>query len=255
MPRYFIELSYKGTGYAGFQIQNNANSIQAEVEKALQVYYKNTFQLTGSSRTDAGVHALQNFFHFDVLYSLDNTNKDIYHLNAILPEDIVVKSILQVADDAHCRFDAQSRSYKYHIYQYKNPFLQHTAFYYPYPIDIPLLQQAAAEIMAHNNFTTFSKKHSQVKTFECAISESRWEELPGQQLLYTVTANRFLRGMVKGLVGTMLLVGKGKITLEQFKSIIQSYDNTRADFSVSSQGLFLARVKYPPSVFPLYGNQ
>jgi tRNA pseudouridine38-40 synthase len=245
MPRYFIELSYKGTNYAGFQIQNNANSIQAEVEKSLQIYYKNTFQLTGSSRTDAGVHALQNFFHFDIAEPLNNTlQEDVYHLNAILPGDIVIKSIVQVTDDTHCRFDAKSRSYKYHIYQQKDPFLQHTAFYCPYTLNIELLQQAAAEILLHQNFATFSKKNTQVKTYLCTVIESKWEQLPDQHLIYKVTANRFLRGMVKGLVGTMLQVGKQKISLEQFKLIIQSQDNTKANFSVPSQGLFLAQVKY-----------
>ena len=162
MPRYFIELSYKGTNYAGFQVQDNASTIQGEVEKALHIYYKTTFQLTGSSRTDAGVHALQNFFHFDVPQSFNNQalQKDAYHLNAILPADIAIQSIYPVAADHHCRFSATSRSYQYYIYQQKDPFLQDKAFYCPYPIDHALLQQAAAEIMSHQNFTTFSKKNT-----------------------------------------------------------------------------------------------
>jgi tRNA pseudouridine38-40 synthase len=246
MPRYFIELSYKGTNYAGFQKQHNANSIQAEVEKALQVYYKDKFQLTCSSRTDAGVHALQNFFHFDTqeLHNTEALQKDAYHLNAILPSDIVVKSITPVADNAHCRFDAKSRSYKYYIYQQKNPFLQQTAFYCPHTLDINLLQQAATEITCHQNFAAFSKKNTQVKTYLCSIVESKWEQLSNQVLVYNVTANRFLRGMVKGLVGTMLLVAKQKITLQQFQSIIIGQNNTKADFSVPPQGLFLTKVAY-----------
>ena len=135
MPRYFIEVSYKGTNYSGFQIQNNANSIQAEVEKALEIFYKQKFELTGSSRTDTGVHAFQNFFHFDVELIL---NDDVYNLNAILPDDIVVKRIFNVNENTHCRFDALSREYHYYIYNHKDPFLQDRAFYFPYSLDFEL---------------------------------------------------------------------------------------------------------------------
>ena len=132
MPRYFIEVSYKGTSYSGFQKQQNANSIQEELQKALQIYYKQQFELTGSSRTDAGVHALQNFFHFDTTAVIKD---DAYNLNAILPSDIVVQRIFPVEDEAHCRFDALSREYLYYIYQHKNPFLQGRACYLPYKVD------------------------------------------------------------------------------------------------------------------------
>ena len=138
MPRYFIEVSYKGTNYSGFQKQQNSNSVQAEVEKALEVFYKEKFELTGSSRTDAGVHALQNFFHFDTDTPIKSES---YSLNAILPGDIVIKRIYGVADNAHCRFDALSREYHYYIYQHKNPFLQDRACYVPYSVDITLLRQ------------------------------------------------------------------------------------------------------------------
>lgn len=241
MPRYFIEVAYKGTNYSGFQKQQNANSVQAEVEKALEIFYRQKFELTGSSRTDAGVHALQNFFHFDSDTLLDDGS---YNLNAILPGDIVAKRIFQVADDAHCRFDAISRQYRYYIYRDKNPFLQGRAYYVPYPVNIDALQAAAVEIKKHTDFTSFSKRNTQVKTFECTIYESEWL-LQGDCLVYKVTANRFLRGMVKGLVGTMLMVGKKKITIAEFESIVRAKDCTRADFSVSSEGLFLEKVDYP----------
>ena len=133
MPRYLLEVAYKGTNYAGFQIQQNANTIQAEVEKALSIYYKEKFELTGSSRTDAGVHALQNFFHFNTSILISN---QVYHINAILPFDIVVKNISQISDDFHCRFKATSRLYEYHIYQSKNPFLKEVAYFYPYNLDV-----------------------------------------------------------------------------------------------------------------------
>jgi tRNA pseudouridine38-40 synthase len=240
MPRYFIELSYKGTAYSGFQIQDNANSIQAEIEKALQVFYKQKFELTGSSRTDAGVHAYQNFFHFDTALIIKD---DVYNLNAILPDDIVVKRIFKVDADAHCRFDALSREYHYYIYQHKNPFLQGRAYYIPYTIDIELLQQAAKEVLGYTDFTSFSKRNTQVKSFICNIYASEWIR-EGDCLIYKIKANRFLRGMVKGLVATMLLTGKKKITLKEFKSILEAKDCSKADFSVPPDGLFLSKVEF-----------
>ena len=241
MPRYFIEVSYKGTNYSGFQKQHNANSVQAEIEKALEIFYKQKFDLTGSSRTDAGVHALQNYFHFD---AADFIKDDAYNLNAILPDDIVIKRIFHVDDNAHCRFDALSREYHYYIYQDKNPFLRGRACYIPYPVDLALLQQAAAEIMKFTDFTSFSKRNTQVKSFLCNIYTSEWV-YEADCLIYKIKANRFLRGMVKGLVGTMLLVGKKKITLDEFRAIIEAKDCTKADFSVPPDGLFLTNVIYP----------
>jgi tRNA pseudouridine38-40 synthase len=241
MPRYFIEVSYKGTNYSGFQKQYNANSVQAELEKALEIFYRQKFELTGSSRTDAGVHALQNFFHFDSDNDLEDGS---YNLNAILPDDIVCKRIFMVPENAHCRFDAISREYHYYIYQQKDPFLQDRACYIPYPLDLALLQQAAGEITKHNDFTSFSKRNTQVNNFLCNIYVSEWVQ-QADYLVYKVKANRFLRGMVKGLVGTMLLMGKQKINFDEFKAIIESKDCTKADFSVPPDGLFLVNVVYP----------
>jgi tRNA pseudouridine38-40 synthase len=245
MQRYFIEVSYKGTAYAGFQIQQNANTIQAEVEKALHIYYKQIFELTGSSRTDAGVHALQNFFHFDTSLEIDElqSKKDIYHLNAIIPADIVVKSIVKVKETAHCRFDAVTRSYQYDLYQQKDPFLQDTAFYYPYLLNEALMHQAATMLLGYRNFQSFSKKNTQVFTYECMLSKSQWNFSPNL-ITYNVTGNRFLRGMVRGLVGTMLLVGREKYSLEEFESIIKSRESSKTDFSTPAKGLILQEVKY-----------
>jgi len=240
MPRYFIEVSYKGTNYSGFQVQQNANSVQAEVEKALQIYFKQKFELTGSSRTDAGVHALQNFFHFDAATTI---NDEVYNLNAILPGDIVIKSIKEVKPDAHCRFDAVSREYWYYIYQQKQPFIQDRAYYYPYSLDIDLLQNVAKEIMQHTDFTSFSKRNTQVKSFLCTIYESEWIT-EADCLVYKIKANRFLRGMVKGLVGTMLQAGRGKLSVDGLRAIIEGKDCTRADFSVPSHALFLCKVEF-----------
>ena len=240
MPRYFIEVAYKGTNYSGFQIQQNANSIQGEIEKALKIYYKQAYKLTGSSRTDAGVHAKQNFFHFDVESVIEDGS---YHLNAILPADIVVKKIFQVKEDRHCRFDALSRDYTYYIYSHKNPFFQDRAYFFPFALNIELMQLAAKELMHYHDFTSFSKRNTQAKTSACTILNSEWKQEEGL-LSYNVTSNRFLRGMVRGLVGTMMRVGTNKISVNQFINIIQSKDCTKADFSVPPQGLFLLKVEF-----------
>ena len=268
MPRYFIEVSYKGTAYAGFQIQKNSNTIQAEVEKALKTLFKQAFSLTGASRTDAGVHALQNYFHFDTVQLL-TVNKNgkkrqdskvhsheipteieeaVYNLNAILPRDIVIKRIYPVADDAHCRFDAVSREYKYFIYQNKNPFLEGRAYYFPYKLQLETLNKAAAIILQYQDFTSFSKKNTQVNNFICKMIISEWI-IENNVLVYNVKANRFLRGMVKGMVATMLKVGTGKISLEEFDNILKSRDCSKADFSAPSHGLFLVGVEYKNGLF------
>jgi tRNA pseudouridine38-40 synthase len=246
MPRYFIEVSYKGTNYAGFQVQQNANTIQGEVEKALQIYFRTNFQLTGSSRTDAGVHAKQNFFHFDyvLLFSSEILNKAVYHLNAILPNDIVVKSVSQVADSTHCRFDAVSRTYQYTVFQNKDPFLQDRAYHYPYKLNIEKLQQAAETLISYTDFESFAKKNNQAFTNQCNIFHSQWSN-PQDCLIYTVTANRFLRGMVRGLVGTMLKVGREITDIQDFKKIIENKDPSKADFSTPPQGLTLISVNFP----------
>lgn len=241
MSRYFLELSYKGTAYSGFQSQHNANTIQAEVEKAFQVLQKQPVVLTGSSRTDAGVHAFQNFFHFD--YDGEIHPHFSYKFNAILPPDIVLKNITRVADDAHCRFDAVSREYRYFIYREKNPFYSDRAFYFPYKLDMEKMEEAAALLKEYDDFTSFSKRNTQVKTFRCILLKSEWKR-EGDQLIYTVRGNRFLRGMVRALTATMLRVGRGKISLDDFRSVIEARDCTKASFAVPAHGLFLMKVEY-----------
>ncbi len=239
MPRYFLELAYRGTHYSGFQIQENANTVQAEVEKALQIIFRCRFALTGSSRTDAGVHANQNFFHVDS--GVNMSQKHLYNLNALMPPDIAIKGIYQVPETAHCRFDATSREYKYFIYSKKDPFMTDRGWLYPYPLDIELLQEAAIIIKGYSDFTSFSKKNTQVKTFLCQIEASGWYR-EGNTLVYHIKANRFLRGMVRGLVGTMLRVGRQQINADEFRQIIEAKNCTRADFSTPPQGLFLEAV-------------
>ncbi|MDP4264698.1 MAG: tRNA pseudouridine(38-40) synthase TruA [Bacteroidota bacterium] len=255
MPRYFLEVFYKGSGYSGFQAQHNANTIQAEIEKAFEILQRDKIILMASSRTDAGVHALQNYFHFDT-YSLLQLRRSgrvedaqfVYKMNAILPGDIVIKRLIPVADDAHSRFDAISRDYKYFIYRHKDPFLRDRAFYFPYQLDIDKLNQAAAIIHEYDDFTSFSKRNTQVKTFICRIIKSEWV-WEDSCLVYNVRANRFLRGMVRGLTATMLKIGRGKMTLDEFHEVIRARDCTKASFSVPSHGLFLVGVEYPSGYF------
>lgn len=242
MSRYFLEVSYRGALYSGFQTQKNANSVQAEVEKALLVLQKTPVLLTGSSRTDAGVHALQNFFHFD--YSETLHPQLVYKLNAILPPDIVVKNCRAVNEEAHCRFDALSREYRYYIYRRKDPFLADRAYYFPYKLDLELMQQGAQALIEYRDFTSFSKRNTQVKTFMCQILQSDWYE-DGGCLVYRVKADRFLRGMVRALTATMLKLGRGKMGIDEFRTIIDAKDCTRASFAVPAHGLFLIAVNYP----------
>ena len=242
MSRYFLEVSYKGSRYSGFQTQENANTVQAEVEKAFRILQREEVEMTGSSRTDSGVHALQNFFHFD--FGSELHPQFVYKINAILPPDIVVEGVKLVSDEAHCRFDALSREYKYFIYRHKDPFLEDRAYYFPYKIDRLKLQQAADILKEYTDFTSFSKRNTQVKTFECSIERSQWIE-EGDCLVYNVVANRFLRGMVRALTATMLKVGRGKLSLDEFRTIIEAKDCTRASFAVPAHGLFLVSVTYP----------
>lgn len=245
MNRYFIDVAYKGTRYSGFQLQPNANTIQAEVERALAVLFRQSVKLTGSSRTDAGVHAQQNFFHFDTEILIPE--KCRYNINSILPYDIAVNAIYHVSNNSHCRFDAISREYKYYIYSKKNPFLTDTAYYYPYKMDIDLLQKTAELISNYNDFASFSKRNTQVKTSLCNISFSKWSQ-QNECFQYNVISNRFLRGMVRALVATMLKVARGAITIKEFEQIIESKSSLRTDFSAPPQGLFLEQVSYPAHI-------
>ena len=171
-------------------------------------------------------------------------NNAVYSLNSILPDDIVIKRIREVASDAHARFDATSREYTYHIYRGKNPFISDRAYYYPYKLDLELLNEAATILKEYDDFTSFSKRNTQVKTFICQLTRSYWES-KGDRIIYTVEGNRFLRGMVRGLVGTMLRVGTGKLSLDGFRGVIEGKDASKADFSVPGHGLFLMEVKFP----------
>lgn len=240
--RYFIEVAYKGSNFNGFQVQDNAKTVQAAIDHAISTLMRTSVVTTGSSRTDAGVHAMQNFLHFDMEQPLHP--QFLYKVNAILPGDVVIRHIYQVADDAHSRFAALSRSYEYTLYMKKDPFLQDRGYFFPYRLNVELLQQAAGILKEYQDFMTFSKRNTQVRTYLCTIKESYWT-LGTDRIVYNVTANRFLRGMVRGLVGTMLRVGREKLSIEGFREAIESRNCVNADFAVPPQGLFLMKVVYP----------
>lgn len=244
MPRYFIELSYKGTNYSGFQIQENAITVQSEVEKAFKVLHRNEVSLTGSSRTDAGVHALQNFFHFD--YEDELNPHFIYKMNAILPQDIAIKHLHKMSSEAHCRFDAVSREYIYHIHQFKNPFIRNTSFFFPYKLNLHLMNEASEIIKGQTNFFAFSKTNTQVHNFTCRIFKSEWIA-EGDTLIYNIEGNRFLRGMVRAITATILKVGREKLSIAEMQKLFQG--NDKAGFSVPAQALYLKTVVYPVRYF------
>lgn len=244
--RYFIEVAYNGLNYSGFQTQPNAPTIQGELERALFTVLRREVQLTGSSRTDAEVHALQNFFHFDTEEPVDP--RRVYNINAVLPAGIAVNSLRRVHSGAHCRFDATSRCYTYRVYSRKDPFLYKRAYYFPYTVSLQQMQEAAAIVQSQTYFEHYSKRHAQVNTFNCTILESRWQ-LENGLLIYRVRANRFLRGMVRALAGTMLKTGTGRIGVSEFESSFQKSEPGVVDFSVPGYGLYLEEVSYPEDFF------
>ncbi|MFN5421984.1 MAG: tRNA pseudouridine(38-40) synthase TruA [bacterium] len=245
MPRYFLSIKYKGTHYAGFQIQENAATVQGHVERAMFTYLREQITLTGSSRTDAGVHANKNFFHFDTdrVLSADF----IYHVNAILPGDIALLGVYEVPENSHARFDATSRSYRYEIYDKKDPFLEDRAWFYPFPMDEQLLNAAAQKVLGTHDFTSFAKRRTQVYTHICTITTCTWTKTE-HGWTFEIEGNRFLRGMVRALVGTMVKVGRGKLVIDEFIDVMLSKDSARADFSAPAHGLFLNDVIYPSNL-------
>jgi tRNA pseudouridine38-40 synthase len=242
MARYFIEVSYDGALYGGFQIQSNCQTIQGEVEKVFETFFRTAIPLSGASRTDAGVHAMQNFFHFDTALKIEA--KQLYNFNAMLPSSIAIHNIYSVPNDAHARFDATARSYLYQLHAQKNPFLEGRSWYYPFPVDMVRMQSATDSLLTYTSFESFSKKNTQVNTFECQISKAFWEQT-ADGLTFHITANRFLRGMIRGLVGTLLQVGRGQISLERWHEIVLSKNEQLADFSTPAHGLYLSLIQYP----------
>lgn len=241
--RYFLEVCYNGTAFHGSQVQGDLLTVQGTLNKALSTLLRRPVETFGASRTDEGVHALSNFYHFDEENELHP--QLLYKLNAILPSSLSVQHIYtSIKEEANARFDAVSRRYRYRIYTRKNPFLYHRALYYPFTIDKEILDQTASILKEYRDFETFSKRNTQSFTFLCDIFQSYWEEV-GDELHYVVEANRFLRGMVRGLVGTQLQIARGRDTVAGFRKIIEARDCTLADFSVAGHGLYLEAVNYP----------
>lgn len=244
MPRYFLEISYIGTAYNGWQIQENApKTIQAEINRVLSTILRQDIMITGSSRTDAGVHALQNFAHFDL--ETEPAPMLVHKLNFMLSKDIAIRRLFRVSPQINSRFAATGRSYAYHIHQRKDPFLNVTSCYYPYrPLDLEAMNDCCRIILEHRDFAAFSKRNTQVKTSLCTLSQATWEQDREERLVFRVSANRFLRGMVRGLVGTMLRVGRGKLTRADFQRILDSGTPHKTDFSAPANGLTLLEVRY-----------
>lgn len=245
MQRYFIDVAYKGSRFQGFQIQQNGKTIQGEVNKALETLLRQPVETTTSSRTDAGVHAHQNYLHLDLETNLPSSV--IYNLNALLDQDIVIHRIQPVESHYHSRFHATARSYSYHIIQQKNPFLKETAYYFPFKLNKEAMTEAASFLLKHDSFECFAKKHSDVHTFRCNIFQASWHETK-EELIFRITSNRFLRGMVRAIVGTLLQVGREKITPKEFEQIILNKNSSQADFSAEAKGLFLEHVYFPADI-------
>lgn len=245
--RYFFEISYNGKNYAGWQSQANATGIQAVVEDTLSKMFRMEIKIVGSGRTDTGVHCEQQFFHCDIEKPFE-TETLIQKVNSFLPRDIAIQSIRRVKDDASARYDAVERTYHYRITRRKNPFRNELAWHYFKAADVQTMNMAAALLVGEHDFECFSKVKTDVNHFLCDIKKAAWRE-DGDVLEFTITANRFLRGMVRAVVGTLLDVGTGKTSVKEFHAIIQSRDRKKAGANVPPHGLYLSKVKYPPSVF------
>ena len=218
--RYFIKFAYNGKNYFGYQIQPNAVSVQETLEKALSLILKQPIEIVGAGRTDSGVHAKEMYAHFDYESELD-VPVLIKKLNSFLPQDIVIYNFIPVHDEAHARFDATKRTYEYHIHQFKNPFLDELSWYFHQSLDVDMMNKAAQQLLNYTDFECFSKVHTDVSTFNCKITVAHWQQ-KGNQLIFTITADRFLRNMVRAIVGTMVNIGLGKIEVADLRTIIES---------------------------------
>ena len=249
--RYFIQFSYFGEGYHGWQKQPNTITIQSVLEDALSKLLRAEISLTGAGRTDAGVHAKQMFAHFDVEKIADLVDLT-YRVNAFLPTDIAVQNFISVKDEAHARFDAFERTYEYWVTPQKNVFLITKAHYVKHLLDVQKMNTAAKLLLNHVDFECFSKSNTDVRTFNCDISFADWQ-IRDQVLVFTITADRFLRNMVRAVVGTLLDIGTGKTQINGLQRILDSKDRSEAGTSVPAKGLYLTRVKYPENTFRIDG--
>lgn len=252
MPRYFIQLCYNGTTFNGWQVQENTkNTIQHILQDKLSIIFSEPIEIVGCGRTDAGVSAKDYYAHFDCQKTdihLPETNY-IYKLNKILPFEIAIKKIYNVTETASARFDAEFRTYEYLIHTYKNPFLFQSSLFVYGELDIDLMNEAANYLLSVIDFTSFSKVNTQNKTNNCNVIFAQWIKQNEHEYVFKITANRFLRNMVRAVVGTLLEVGKGKITFENFKTIIENKNRSDAGMSVNAHALYLTEITYPTSIF------
>ena len=248
VKRYFIELSYNGGAYHGWQRQPNVISMQQVLEESLSKLLRENISILGAGRTDTGVHARQMFAHFDLTTVIENPKELVFLLNGFLPNDIAIKKIHRVISSAHARFDASERSYEYHIATVKDPFYAAFHHYLKNKPDIDLMNQATKILLAYEDFKCFSRSNTDVKTFLCTIKNATWQQ-EGSSLIFFISANRFLRNMVRAIVGTLLEVGYKKREVKDIEMVIKSKDRGEAGFSAPAQGLYLSRIEYPQNIF------
>jgi len=249
LKRYFIHLAYNGSNYHGWQRQKNAHSVQAELEKCLSLKLHTSIDIMGCGRTDTGVHARKFYAHFDLEKALDEKKIPTFvaALNNFLPQDIVVYKIWEVPSEAHARFDATERTYHYQIHHQKRVFGNELSYFIFVETDMDLMNKAAAILLEYNDFTSFAKLHSQTKTNLCTLKSAFWTKRD-KQLVFEITADRFLRNMVRAIVGSLLEVGQGRRSLDDFRQLIESRNRSAAGYSVPAHALFLQEVRYPESI-------
>ena len=241
--RYFITLSYDGTRFHGWQIQPNGISVQGELERGLSLLLRTPIQVTGAGRTDASVHARMMVAHFDST-PLPDCQQLAYKLNKLLPQDIAIQKIEPVADDMHARFSAIARTYYYYIHREKSPFCRHYSCFVGYPLDFEAMNQAARVLMEYEDFGAFCKSHTDVKTTLCHVTKAQWEQIGPSTWRFEITANRFLRNMVRAVVGTLIEVGRGRMTIDEFCSVIEGKRRSDAGESMPGHALFLENISY-----------
>lgn len=247
--RYFLELSYDGGAYCGWQRQNGQPSVQQTLEEKLSLLMGEQIEVVGAGRTDTGVHAAYYVAHFDTERTFEEPQQVVYKLNRMLPMDIAIRSLTAVSNEAHARFSATERAYRYYIEPHKNPFTRHSAWQYGVPLDVEKMNRAAEVLLSERDFTTFAKLNSNNKTNLCRVTEAHWEELPDGRLCFTIRADRFLRNMVRAIVGTLVDVGRGRYTEEEFAAIVRSRDLSKSSGGAPAEGLFLSEVHYPADLF------
>lgn len=247
MKRYFVKLAYDGGSYHGWQKQKNAITIQELITNVFQKYFRhNEINIVGCGRTDTGVHAKKYYFHFDN-NEIDDIDKALYHINSLLPKDIVVFNIFKVNDKNHARYDARKRTYKYFISQNKSPFSYQHSWYINRSIDVSKMNKACCLLLENKDFTSFSKIHTDVKNNICDISYAKWT-IDNDKIIFTISANRFLRNMVRAIVGTLIDIGLGKISYQEFENIILKKNRSLASSSAPAQGLFLFDIEYDDKI-------